>query len=342
MAPTTYQYPQNNELQLINQELLPVLTMGPDTDPIFRLLPIVEVDAYKLEWEQEDSYFGLQQLRGLDGQPGNVRAVGGNRYEAEPGVYGDFLTIDEREMTTRRRYGTFNQPIDISDLVRRRQDQLLHRRINRIRYIGWKLLTTGTFSVASRNGVAHTDTYTTQTYNASTWGTVNTATPLADLRGSQLLSRGKGTSFGAGAEAFMNRSTANNLLANTNAADLGGKRTQGLANILSINETNNVLNGEDLPTIRIWDDTYQDDADATQLFIPNGVVVVVGKRTANEPIGDYAMTRNANNPDAAPGAYMFVKDRSGETVPPVIEVHDGHNGGPRLCFPGAVIIMDVS
>lgn len=339
----TYQYPENRELQEVEQDLLPVLLLD---DPIFEFMPIVEIDSHLLEWEQEDNYFGLQQLRGLDGQPGNVRAVGGKGYRAEPGVYGDFLTIDEEELTKRRQWGTFATPVNVTDLVRRRQDLLLSRRISRIRYVAWKLVTAGLFITQNRHGVIHTDQYTMQTYNASAWGTPTTATPLADFRGAQLLSRGHSVSFGASATAFMNRTTSNKLLANTNAADLGGKRTSGLANILSIAETNNVLGMEDLPQLRIFDDTYQDDAGATQLFIPNDVVAIIGRRSSGARIMDYAMTRNANNPDSAPGAYVAVVDHAtdgpAKQVPPTIEVHDGHNGGPRLYLPSSIIIMDVS
>lgn len=336
---TTLQYPSVSELQEIEQDLLPVLTQD---DPIFEIMPMVDVDADLLEWDQEDDYTGLTSLRGLNGQPGNVRAVGAHRYAAEPGVYGDFMTIDEEELTKRGRLGTYNLPIDITDLVMSRQEQLLHRRINRLRWLGWTLITTGAYNVLSRTGVRHTDTYSLQTYNASTWATANTATPLADFRGAQLLSRGHSVMFGAGAQAFMNRATANNLLANTNAADLGGKRTSGLANILSITEINNVLNGEDLPTIRIWDDGYKDDNGDFQLFIPNNVVTIIGRRMGGAKIMDVAMTQNANNQNSAPGPYAFVKDRRGETVPPTVDVHDGFNGGLRVYFPSAIVLMDVS
>lgn len=338
----TYQYLTNSELQVIEQDLLPVLT---EDDPIFQIMPMVNVDADRLEWDQEDDYLGLQAVRGLDGQPGNVRAVGANRFAAEPGVYGDFATIDEKEMTSRARLGAYNIPVNIDDLVRQRQEQLLHRRLNRIRYIGWKLVTAGTFSVSNARGVVHTDTYPLQTENASAWGTPGSATPLADFRSAQLKGRGYSVSFGASATAWMNRVTLNKMLANTNAADLYGKRTAGLANVLSVAETNVVLAAEDLPQMKVWDDGYKDDTGTFQLFIPNDVVVIVGKRPGNARIADYAMTRNANNPNAAPGPYMFADNHTegpGKTVPPSIIVHDGHNGGPRIYFPSALIIMDVS
>ncbi len=75
------------------------------------------------------------------------------------------------------------------------------------------------------------------------------------------------------------------------------------------------------------------------------MVVIIGKRSSGARIMDYAMTRNANNPDSAPGAYAKVVDHTDgptATVPPMIEVHDGHNGGPRIYLPGSIIVMDVS
>jgi hypothetical protein len=307
-------------------------------------MPIVTVDAYLLEWDQLDNYVGLQQVRGLDGQPGNVLSVGGVRFRATPGVYGEFMTIDELELTTRRQFGTFATPVNISDLVMQKQDQLLSRRIDRIRYIGWTLLSTGTFSVSNANGVIHTDTYALQTYDASTWATVATATPLADMRAVQLLGRGKGVSFGVGAVAIMNRVTFNRMISNTNSADLAGRRTAGLslATVLSLADTNALLAGEDLPRVVIYDDGYLNDAGAFVPFIADNKVIVVGQRQAGQIIADYAMTRNANNPNLEPGAYMKVLDHGEDRVPRMIEIHDGHNGGPRIYHPGSVVLMDVS
>lgn len=334
-----YVYPTNSELQLVAAEKVPVLTLN---DPLFEIMPIVDVDAYELTWDQLDNFVGLQQVRGLNGQPGNVEAVGANTFRIKPGVYGDFTTIDEEELTTRRQFGTFATPIDITDLIMLKQDQLLNRRIDRIRQIGWTLLTTGTFSVSNNRGVVHTDSYDLQDYNASTWATIATATPLADMRAVQLLSRGKGVSFGAGARAFMNRVTFNNMIANTNASDLYGRRTAGLGTVLSLSDANALLAGEDLPQIVIYDDGYLNDAGTFVPFIANGVVVVVGRRQGGQSIADYAMTRNANNPNLEPGAYMKVFDHGDDRVPRMIEVHDGHNGGPRIYYPGSIVVVDVS
>lgn len=337
---TTFVYPAAEELREVEQDKLPRLEAE---RPVFSIFPIEEVDNHILSWEQLDNYLGLQQVRGLNGEPARIKKTGGKRYMAEPGVYGEFDSIDEQELTMRRPWGLYGRPVDVSDLVMASQDKLLGRRLDRLEWIVWTLLTTGTFSVANLvGGVTHTDAYTTQSYTAGvTWATVATATPIANFRAVQLLSRGRSVSFGAGARAFMNRTTFNNMLANTNNNDLAGKRTSGLGSVLSLQDANVILAGEDLPQIVVYDEGYLDESGTFQLFIPNAKVVVVGRRAGGARVGAYRMTRNANNPNMEPGSYTKVIDRGDQHVPRQIDVHDGHNGGPVLFFPGAIVLMNV-
>lgn len=336
-------YPTSAELKEVAQVLLPRLMKD---RPIFEMFPVAEVKAHRLMWEQKDNYIGLQQVRGLNGEPQRVRRIGAKRYEMEPGIYGEFITIDEAEITTRRAYGTAGTPINIADLVLEGQNQLLQRRLDRIELIGWTLLTTGTFAVSStvNSSLLHTDTFPIQTFTASvTWATSATATPLQNFRGIELLSRGQSVNFGSAAKAYVNRTTANQLVANTNQNDLAGRRVTGLLSPLNIGEINTILAGEALPQIVIYDEGYIDESGTFQLYIPNGKVVVIGQRPAGQTVGEYRMTINANNPAAAPGAYTKTIDTADTTERPPrkIEVHDGHNGGPALYFPGAIVSMNV-
>lgn len=337
----TFIYPSNAELRQIAQTKLPNLVKD---RPIFDILPIITKDTDILRWEQKDNYIGLQQVRGLNGRPGRVARVGGKQYVMTPGVYGEFTTVDELELTRRRPFGQFNGAISIEDLVMECQDQLLGRRLDRIEKIGWDLLTAGTFSVTGPDGLTmHTDTYSVQTASAAVaWATSATATPLVDMRAVQLLSRGYSINFGATAKAYMNRVTFNNLVKNTNTSDLAGRRTSGLQSVLTLNEINSVLAGEDLPQIVIFDGGYLDSSGTFQPFIANAKVVVVGTRTDGATIGNFVYTRNANNPNLESGPYMKVIDNGEDAVPRLIEVHDGFNGGPIIEFPSAVVILTVS
>jgi hypothetical protein len=342
---STFTYPSSRELREIAQEKMPRLIQ----DRLgFQLFPMTEADAYLVSWEQKDNYAGLQQLRGLNGEPSRVKHVGAKRYDIQPGVYGEFKFIDELQLTMRRQWGTFGTPIDISDLVMEAQDHLLERRLDRIELIIWTLLATGTFSVALPYGagIAHTDTYTLQTYAAGVaWSTFATATPILDFRTVRLLGRGKGVTFDANARAYMNSGTANNLLQNANANDLFGRRHTGLQTLNNMKDINALLMNDNLPQIVEYDQGYLDDNGTFQLYIPNNKVIVVGARPAGQLIGEYKFTRNVNNPDMSPGAYMAVIDRgaegSGRQVPRTIEVHDGHNGGPAIYYPGSIVVMTV-
>jgi hypothetical protein len=333
----TFVYPSNAVLTEVAQVLVPRLTQD---DLLFQIMPMRDVDADVIMWEQMDDFVGLQQVRGINGQPGYVKATGAKTWMIQPGVYGEYALIDEKMLTARRQYGTFGTPINISDLVTQKQNQLLQRRLDRIRYIGWTLLSTGTFSVAAPNAaIVHTDTFSLGTATFSDWSVVATATPLADLRALQLTGPSVGTDFGPGSMLVVNRQTANYLLANTNAADLGGKRTQGLANIMTLTEVNALLTGEGLPNIVVYDLGYKNDAGSFTRFLPVDKAIAIGQRPAGAPVAEYLMTRNANNEDLSAGPYMMVEDTFDQKKPPrQIKVHDGHNGGPAIYYPGSIVV----
>jgi Phage major capsid protein E len=336
-----YVYPVGIELQAIEAELAARLAEGRVG---LELFPPRSVNSHLVRWEQRDNYQGLQQVRGLNGEPPKVKRVGHKAYQMAPGVYGEFVEIDELELTTRREMGSFNTPIDISDLVAEAEEQLLVRELDRLEWIVWTLLTTGTFAVANVHGaVTHTDSYTTQTFTASVpWATSATATPLADFRAVGLKGRGKGVSFGAQAKAYMNRSTLNLMLSNTNNNDLAGRRVSGLLSVLNLNEVNAILMGEDLPQVVPYDEGYLDETATFQLFIPNNKVVVVGQRPAGQTVGEYQFTRNVNNDGMAPGPYTMVEDTLDANRPPrKLTVHRGHNGGIALFFASAIVLMNV-
>lgn len=334
----TYTFPEAAELRQIEQDVLPQIV---EDDPIFNEFPITESDYDRLIWEQLDNYQGLQQIRGLNGAPKSVTRTGAKQYDMEPGVYGEFTTVDEKMLTQRRRLGTWDEVINIDDLVGQDQMKLLQRRLDRIRLIIWTLLTTGTFAVSTASGsILHTDTFPLQTMtSAVAWTTAATATPSVDFRTAQLLSLGHSVSFGADAEVWMNRVTANKLLSNTNASDLFGRRVNEGQTINNMEDVNSWLESNDLPKIRVYDEWYLTDAGVATRFIPDGKAVLIGKRKNGAKLGEYRMTRNANNPRLEPGAYTRVIDRGETTVPRTIETHDGHNGGPCIFFPSALVII---
>lgn len=336
----TYSFPTAAELTEISQELM--IRLEADR-PIFKLFPTRTVDNDVLLWDQKDNYKGLQQVRGLNGEPPRVKPVGHKRYRMEPGYYGEHTLIDEAELTRRAQRGSFTEVISIEDLVGEQQELLLERRLDRIETICWTLLATGTFSVTGPAGVVlHTDSYTTQTYTASpAWATVATATPLADLRAVQLLARGHGVSFGGDATAYTNQATFNSLVSNTNPADVYGRRQAGFGTFNNLTDINKLLTGDNLPELVIYDGGYLNDAGTFTLFIPNNKVIVVGKRPGQQTVGEFRFTRNVNNLESLVGPYQRIIDRGPEDIPRKIEVHDGFNGGVVIQFPSSIVVMTV-
>jgi hypothetical protein len=347
---STFTYPTTIELKAINQELQPKLTAN---SPVWEHFPIVDVQSDMLRWEQRDNYRGMQQVRGINGQPGVVQAIGARKFLYQPGYYGEVRPIDEMEITRRAELATVSPtPVSIDDLVLDANRYLLHRELVLMEWIIWTLLGTGTFSVAKDNNIIHTDAYAIQTANAAfVWSNFAQATPLADFRTVQALELGRGVSFGAGATAYMNRATFNELLSNTNVLDVAGKLSMLLqvagagpvAGDLAM--VNKILAGNDLPQIVIYNEGYTDANGAFQLFIPNDRVIIVGKRQTGEPLGEYRKTLNANNDPVGPGSYVKVVDSAmpgnPNPVPRRVEVHRGHNGGPVLYYPGGVCVLNV-
>lgn len=340
MATETFTYATPIELREVEQTLLPTLV---EDDPIFQRFPIVDSNMSRLRWVQKDNYQGLQQIRGLNGQPKNVKMLGYNEYEFKPGYYGEFVTLDETELTERGKVASWDEPENIDDMVSDAQTFLLQRRLDRIRYIIFTLVTSGTFSVPNGRGeVLHYDVFPLKTLTAGVaWATLATADPLADVMSAQQLSLGQSVDFGSGAELWVNQATANALIRNTNPNSFLGKRVGGGNTINELGDINKIFGANNLPTIVVYDRFYIDDSGTTQKFIPNNKAILIGKRTNNAALGEYRMTRNMVNPNGEPGAYTKVVDTREFEVPGAINVHDGHNGGPVIFFPGAIVVITV-
>jgi hypothetical protein len=342
----TYVYQSSATIEKIAPELIVTAAMD---DPVFDILPIHPINSSRLRWTIKDNYRGLMGLRGLGGSPVRATIVGTNIYETSPAAFGEFMDIDEIEMTNRAAGVPANMevPINVADLVSERQEQLTIRQVQRMKHLAYTLLLTGTVTVNLPDGApGWNNAYTPQTLTVSPlWSSTTTAHPLADLRSLQP-TYGFGTSgkFGNMAKMYMNTATANYLLANSLATDLGGKRLDFGQTVNFLPEVNRYLLTADLPQIVIHDDGYVDDAGTFHLWIPTGKVIVVGARPADEQPGNFQITRNINNPDKGARPYAFIKDYTSgaiKTVPPRIEVHQGFNGGPVVQRASQIVIMTV-
>jgi hypothetical protein len=342
MSLINYEYPTTRELKLINPEKIQVLTRE---RPTFSIFPIVDSVYWKLEWHQKDNWRGFQQLRGLNGEPSYVKMVGERAFSAEPGVWGEFMTIDERMMTLRAQQVPSGEPVDITDLIVERQDYMNNRETDLIEYIHWKALLDGQFSFVGPLGATYSDQFPIQTASFSDWSDHANATPLKDFINLKQSTVGKSVSFGTAAQAMMNSKTLSDLLLNANAADLGGQlavSSGGVKPVKSIGEVNTILNSHGLPTLIEYNEGYFAEPSGTfNLWIPDDVVSIVGARTNGDRLGEYRMVRNANNDSMAPGRYEKIIDRKDDRVPRIIEVHRGHNGGLVIYYGSAIVKANV-
>jgi hypothetical protein len=353
-------YPPAFELRSIQQDFMNE-TLAERLGP--KIIPIQNSNAPKVRWTQQDNYHGLAQLRGMDGAPTRVNRVGWKTYEYEPGVFGEFVDITEQELTTRAAsLDVAAVPIDIGDLVNEADRYLIVREVDRIESSIWTLLGSGVLQILldgpDGTQIGYNDSYTVQTFTSSPlWSSTSTATPIKDFQTTQQLgyAAGRSVDFGAGAVAYMNQYTANLLLNNSNANDFGGRRTQFGATLNNLTNVASYWQAQNLPSIVSYDNGYwTKPASGTSYFtkfIANGKVIIVGKRPNGVAIGNYLMTRNASN-GFKPGTYRYVLDRANgsfgvgavaeKRTPANIEIHRGHNGGPTLYYPSAVIVMTVA
>ena len=335
-----YVYPTTKELRTINPEKIDNLER---VRPTFAIFPTVDTQAWTLEWKQRDNARGLQQLRGLNGKPSYVTMPGERSFSAKPGVYGEYMTLDEEEMTLRAQNtdgATSGAPVALDDLVTERQDYLNRREIDLIEYIHWKALLDGQFTFSGPTGAVYGDTFGVQSTSFSDWSNLDTATPLADLLALSAMALGKSVAFDTGATIMLNSTTAAYLIQNRNADDLGGQMgivQGGVKRFKTLAEINTLLNGFGLPSIVVYDEGYYTEGGTFTRWIPTDMMAIVGRRTSGDRLGEYRMVRNANNQNFAPGRYEKVIDRGEDTVPRTIEVHRGHNGGLVIFYGSAFI-----
>lgn len=334
-----YQYPTTRQLRLIQPEK--IVNLQRDR-PTFKLFPVEETQAWRLEWEQRDNYRGFQQLRGLNGEPSYVKMVGWKRYSQEPGVFGEYMTVDEMQMTVRAQNVNEEQPVPIGDLVVERQDYLAKRETDLLEWMQWAILSSGTFTLLGPTGAVYSATFPIQTATFTDWSNHATATPIKDYLGLKLLTRGRSVTWGQGSDSLMNQTVMADLLLNANPNDLGGQRVSLTAmrtgGPISETELRTIFISQGIPTPLVYDEGYNRESDgAFTLWLADGITIIVGRRTNGDPLGQYRMVRNINNPGQAPGRYTKVIDTLATKVPRTISVHQGHNGGPVLWYPSAII-----
>lgn len=309
----------------------------------FKLFPLVETNEHALVLERNGIRRGLQHARGEDGPTGPARPPGFESFRVDPGFYGDHYTLREGDMVRTRALGDWQNFEEEPELTMKAQEFLAERFRDRAEKNIWDLCQTGKFEASNVQGVViHRDMYSIDTANTpgTLFSTLTTSTPLKYLR--ELIpgkERGKSVRFSKG-RMVMNRTTFNTIFANTNAADLGGRLVENGGTVNKKESVDEILIGQGLPPVEIYDEGYYPDGSGSfTTFLTDGKIVLFGVREDNEPVGEYRLTRAAQNEKSKPGMWVQVKDRRDEDPPNVI-VRAGHNGGPVAEYPEGIVVVN--
>lgn len=338
-------YPTNAELMMLQAELLPRYADG---RLAFDLLPFKETSYAKVILNRPDIFRGLQQWRGLDKPtrtPRDQYNYIGEYCEINPGYWGECDYITERDLTLLAAPGSCREPIDITERVVRMQERLLERRYNRVEYNIWQALAYGTSQAFGEDGkLIHEEVFNIQMITVGIpWSDPDNSTPIQDLRCVRLLGRGTSTNFNNTAKAYMNQVTANCLMSNRNANDLGNLQITACCELalFGMNAINMKLTANGLPNLEVYDEGWIDESGNFHPFIPDGKVIVMGVRPGSEPLGNYWLTRNVLGCEVDTGFWQNIHDScTWGQVPRKISVNDGHNGIPALHYPRGIISIE--
>jgi len=338
-APGVFSVPEAAVIRELERERLPVLQQeyaGAE------LCPIEEEDADTVLWEIPGNVTGLSLARGANEEFPVVQDVALNRYFLTPGRFGESMIVDEVRMERMRKPGTLGDPLDATSEIGRLQEALAEREGSLIEKLRWDMLVTGSVNVLRKDGTSvNVMNYVPQRFTPSIpFTTYATATPLANFRTIRSQFSGFGHIFDGRARAYGQAKTIDTIFANTNQNDIAGKRLTGLSQALSIKMYNQVALDEGLPLLEYYDGTYLSESTKLPVrYIPEGKLVVVGyRKTTGLKVGAYKMTRNASNPNQAPGIYVNVGVRDRAPLLPFTE--RGHNGAPVQNYIRQVVVVN--
>jgi len=342
----TYRFPTNVSVDGVLQEY----TMVQREDLLgLSWLSFQNVYTQRVITDFRDRDRGATAPHNMGADPKIGRRPGSNRVEFTPIPHKETDLLTESDILMPAALGTLGGMFDLTGEIGRITKTRADKNFLRAEIEIWQALKG--HLIVNENGVRVDEEFPVQTYDVIVdWDELDTARPLHDFNQIKLKARFTGASA-VGAEAVMNQVTANWLLENNNPNDLKGHQGRDFVNMtFSLDDLNKILSGRGLPTVRVYDLGYVDEADDEMQFLGDGEVIVKFKRP--EPIGDYALTPTAHrqvNGQPAPGMFAII-EVNGQPNPgavtvqtigagknPKIEITGGFYGGPRLKFPRSIV-----
>lgn len=347
----TYRFPTNVSVDGVLQEYV----IQREKLKGINILPFQNLFTQRVVWDELDREQGATAPHNMDADPKIGRRPGSKRREYTPIPHKETDVLRESDILMPAMVGTLGGVIDVTMEIGRIMKARADKNFLRAEIEIWQALK-GSL-VINENGVVVNETFPIQTYNALVpWSTRATATPLRDFNAVKQLYRFTGSSAD-GATAYLNQATMNWLLENTNDADMHGFQNQNFLKLpYSMEEINKILTARHLPIFEVYNEGYVDDAGVETYYLADGEVVIVGKRTTGEKLGDYGLTPSTHrvvNGQPAPGFFSITEvngqpnpgaitvSQIGSSKNPKIEITGGMYGGPRIKFPRSIVKMNV-
>jgi hypothetical protein len=310
-----------------------------------KIFPLGTVNETKLIYERLDLWRGLQYARGVGGTFGRLKRPNVSQLQVDPGHYGDIYQITEADLESLRQIGSWTEFDTQGDHTKRATTWLTERFLDRVEKNIWDICLTGTFEAATEGGtplmtpVFEIDAATPPTL----FNNLSASTPRRWLHEQIIRLNQRGFAVDYSKAIFAcNSNTAKMILDNTNAADIGGRRLAPSVTVNSLEEVNSILLSNGIPKITCYDGVwYPEGTGGPNLFIPDGKMVLAGRRKDGEQIGQYRLTKSAFNKNSAPGEFYQVLDYRDTTGDARIDIKMGHNGGPVPLYVEAMSVFNV-
>jgi hypothetical protein len=316
---------------------------------LLKLFPVVKYNETELVFERMQVAVGQQHARGDGGPTGPVPKRGVDQMKVVPSKFGDHFVITEDEFIGLREIGDISKFMADDKKISQAVVDMTDRYIVRLHTNIANMLMNGTYSVFDATGRERDRLiYSIPQYTPGTlFDDFAASTPMKYIRDLiPKLELGVSVNFRSGS-ILCSRPTANLVLNNANAADIFGKRREVGATFNSIDDVNKLLLANDLPQFEIVEDGYYPGpvqsgkpSNFTR-FLTNGKMVLIGAREDGAPIGDYRLTRAAQNANSGPGEWYTVEDNR-QRSPWGMILSMGHNGGPVPYYPEGIAVINAA
>lgn len=332
------------------REIMPLLIQqDASKKKLLQIFPLTPANEWKLVYERLQVGVGLQGGRGVGGELSPVPKRGIDQMAVDPGMFGDKYVITEDELNKLRdvgdltKFSTYDKQVNWGTIDMK--DRAIHRYCVNIANMLLNGVCRSTNAIGREVDV---QVYNIPQYTPSTlFSDLASATPLRYLRDLiPALELGVSANFRDGS-MLMSRPTANLILNNSNAADLGGKRLAAGSTFNSIEDVNKILAANDLPTIETVDDGYYPGpvqsgrpSNFTRYFT-NGKILLAGKRDDGAPLGEYRLCRAMQNAGGKGGEWYTVEDNT-QRAPWNLILNMGHNGGAVPFYPEGFAVINAA